>query len=331
LNVCVTGGAGFIGRHLVRALLGRGDHVTVLTRNPGSGPEHAKVFEGDLLGPVGRLADFIGNADVIYHCAGEVKDRASMHRVHVDGTRNLLDAAAAVALRSGKPIHWVQLSSVGAYGPPAGRARDERWVTEQSATSPAGDYETTKTLADELVRDCCRSNDGLTATILRPSNVFGPGMTNQSLFALMRMIKSGKFFYIGSRRSVATYIHVDDVVAALIAGATDARARGRVYNISNDCLLTEIVDALADAMKVARPRWCVPEAPLRAIVRLANGLVNIPLTDERISALVKRTHYSTELIRQELGWAPKRYVPEAMVELYGSLNSSAAGPNAAGS
>lgn len=312
---CVTGGTGFIGSSLVAALRAERMQVRVLSRRSLNMPE-VEPFCGDLLANPSILADFVRGADVVYHCAGEVKDESRMRPLHIDGTAALLDAVCSCINETGRPVRWVQLSSVGAYGPLRQYRNVEHWVTEESPEEPIGEYEVTKTLSDRLVAHRVRTEPRLTAVILRPSNVFGPRMSNQSVRSLMRMVERGYFFYIGRHDSVATYIHVEDVVRALLACGSDPRAGGRIYNLSNDCTLSSMIDALAEAMGVRRPMRHMPEAPLRLLVKAAGKLVRLPLTDERIDALTRRIHYPAARLQAELGFVPTVPVPQGMADFY---------------
>lgn len=316
MKVCVTGGAGFIGQKLVDNLEAKGSNINILTRVKKSSTLQKKYFVADLVDKSTSLEGFLDGVSVIYHCAGEIKNTALMHALHVGGTARLLEAVSKQIKATKKPIHWVQLSSVGAYGPPSGTANEQRVVTEITPCSPLGKYEITKTLADELVRQFAETEPLFSYTILRPSNVVGASMSNQSLHALVHMIKKRLFFYIGSRTAVATYIHVDDVVTALILCGNDLRARGQVFNLSNDCALSEIVYAVAQASEVKAPSLCVPEIPLRFLVKLISWLAHIPLTQERIDALVRRTYYPATKIKETLGFVPQYAIPCAVASMF---------------
>lgn len=315
MKVFVTGGNGFIGRRLVTLLTAQGYSVSVLTRHPKADfPSEVKLVVGDL--SVAGVTDhaMLSVCDVIFHCAGEIKNAALMRGVHVDGTRMLLKSACRAAEDRGKPLHWVQLSSVGAYGPPQGRANAERVVTESTPEAPTGEYEITKTESDRLVVEAAKSGT-LTFSILRPSNVFGPEMPNQSLRSLIRTVQRGMFFYIGRPDAIATYVHVDDVVAALLKCGTDARAQGQIYNLSSDCPLKELIRGIATAAGVRSPRIRLPESLMRTIVWVFAGNVSLPLSQERINALVSRTKYPTTKVEHELNFKSLRYVPDAIREL----------------
>jgi nucleoside-diphosphate-sugar epimerase len=155
----------------------------------------------------------------------------------------------------------------------------------------------------------------MTCSIVRPSNVFGASMPNPSLRSLGAMVRRGLFFYIGRAGAVATYVHVDDVVATLLCCGTDPRARGETFNLSNDCLLEEMVGGMASAFGVRKPSLRLPEPFVRSGVYLAAKIAPIPLTQARIDALVARTRYPCLKLEQKLGFAPRLSVPDSIGEL----------------
>lgn len=182
--IAITGGSGFIGRRLVSRHLSRQDEVRVLTRRKTETRKLLRgvsCWEGDLT-KKDTLRSFVNGVDILYHCAGEIRDEQKMYAVHVEGTKNLSEAAA------GRIRHWVQLSSVGAYG---FCQRDV--ITEGMPPNPSGNYEMTKAISDHIVTDKA-SKDAFSYSILRPSIVYGPDMPNQSLFQMIAMIKKGLFF-----------------------------------------------------------------------------------------------------------------------------------------
>jgi len=123
--VAVTGGSGFIGKRLVERLIERGDTVRLLTRGPVLPEIHPllEIHQCDLvMTSVGKLSSILDGVDVLYHCAGQLTDKQAMRALHVDATRMLVEAA------SQRIDHWVQLSSVGVYGPVHQGAIDEEKV-----------------------------------------------------------------------------------------------------------------------------------------------------------------------------------------------------------
>ncbi len=321
MKVLVTGGAGFIGHRLVQALLQAGHHVRLITRK-----EHAaeaflahdgslEAIRLDLLRFKESDTDVFAGCDVVFNCAGEVRDESLMQALHVDATSRLIEACRSVALSEGRGIHWVQLSSVGAYGPVTGQANRQRTVTEHSQLNPVGEYERTKTEADRSVEDAAEPGV-FSYCILRPSNVYGAGMPNDSIRQWGRMIQKRLFFYVGDADSVATYVHVDDVVEALLLCGFDERARNRIYNISNDCYQTEVVEGIAAAVGAAPPRVRLPESWLRAVSTVFASIHRFPVTSSRVDALVARTRYPVDKLRTELGFSPSRSVPETISEVF---------------
>lgn len=290
MHVGITGGSGFIGSALAQRHVGAGDAVRCLTRGSGSRAHRGvRLVEGDLTTPDERLARFADGLDVLYHCAGEVIDEGRMHAVNIQGTRVLLEAAG------GRIGRWVQLSSAGVYG------RHQRGViSEETVLNPRGTYEATKAEADTLVMQAGRSGQIASFAVLRPSIVFGPGMRNQSVVQMIRTIDRGLFFFIGNRGASANYVHVSNVVDALLLCATSPEAHGRVYNLSDWCTVEEFAGAIADALGRARPRVRLPERLVRRAVRLAGRMTALPLTESRIDALVTRGRYSIERIQREL-------------------------------
>ncbi|TAK90616.1 MAG: NAD-dependent epimerase/dehydratase family protein [Burkholderiaceae bacterium] len=324
LKVCVTGASGFIGRRLVERLCVAGFSVRVISRRTDhSWPVGVEVLQGDLSDPHCPVTQLVKDCAVVFHCAGEIRNVSTMRGLHVEGTRRLLTAALNEARRNGKPLHWVQLSSVGVYGPPSGAANAERVVTEDSPLNPVGEYEITKLLSDALVLEAC-TTDGLTCSIVRPSNVFGANLPpGHSLHALANAVKRGAFFFIGKPNAVATYVHVDDVVELLCQCATDVRARNKVFNLSNDCLLEEMIAAIALAQGKTKAPLRLPEFLARLAAHVFGGIFNLPLTQKRIGALVSRTHYPCDKLARELGFTPRRNIPLTMREItYNQTDSS---------
>lgn len=315
MSICVTGGSGFIGQRLVHRLSAEGYQVRILTRTRKATVSDNQYFVADLIDGNVTLKDFLCGVRTIYHCAGEVVSKKLMYDLHVKGTARLLEALRREIELTKKPVHWVQLSSVGAYGNPNFLKNEKHIITETTPHSPMGEYEVTKTLSDELIMQLAKIEPLFTYTILRPSNVIGPAMPNQSMNAMIGIIKQRLFFYIGSRDAVATYIHLDDVVEALLLCGADLRARGQIFNLSNDCLLSEIVDAVSQASNVKSPTLCVPEKPLRLLVKLISSLTSIPLTQARIDSLVRYRFYPHAKIEQVLGFVPKHDIPDAIASM----------------
>lgn len=319
MQVCVTGANGFIGRYLVEALLHHGYTVRVLTREAGNiFPVSTQVIVGDLTKPDCPLDQFMNGCDILFHCAGEVRDVKFMRLLHVEGTKRLIKSVEHEYARSARKIHWVQLSSVGAYGPPISEPQTVRVITENTSTNPSNEYEISKTISDELVTQAGRG-ESMTYTILRPSNVFGTKMTNQSLRRLIQMVKRKQFFYVGKPGAVTTYVHVNDVVSALVICGVNPCASGQIYNLSSDCVLEELVKYIALCIGVQEPRLRIPAPLVRISLRLLSvflaSWVHVPSTN----VLVLRTRYPADRIQTELGFEFLRPMPNGVKDMVTEL------------
>jgi nucleoside-diphosphate-sugar epimerase len=316
MNVAITGGTGFVGRSLVLRHLASGDSVRLLSRRPSNEtdfPDAVKVYSGDLVsaGNSALLACFVEGADVVYHCADEITHASRMRTLHIDGTRNLVQAA------KGNIGRWVQLSSVGAYGP-----YRRGVVTEETPLRPAGVYETSKAESDQVVQQAAE-HGAFSCTVLRPSIVFGPGMRNRSLGQMIGMIARRLFFFIGPKGASANYIFLDNVIEALVRCGRMAVAKGRVYNLSDHRAIEEFVAFIADSLGNSRPSLRVPEGPARLAARTLGKLPGFPLTVSRVDALTTRVVYPATRIEKELGYVHAVTMEDALSLLVGRWKVSA--------
>jgi len=301
--VAVTGGTGFIGKKLIHRLFEQGDEVRVLSRTDDINSfDGVKYYKGDLREQA-SLTGFLDGVDILYHCAGQLTNEAAMRSLHVAGTQNLIDAAA------GKIKHWVQLSSVGVYGPVS-----EGTITEESPLNPVGEYEITKAESDDIVLTAAKQG-GFSCTILRPSNVFGVDMSNQSLFAMISMIDRGLFFFVGREGASANYIHVDNVVEGLFVCGSMPEAKGRIYNLSDHCSMEDMVNIIAIALNRQSPKFYLPELPVRWVAGLMGRVPQFPLNLARVDALTNRSVYSIERIQSELAYVHKTTMQDGMQQL----------------
>jgi len=284
--IAITGGTGFIGKFLVKKYLSKGHQVRILSRKALPKNKKYEVFIGDLTNPKVELSGFLEGVDILYHCAGEVSNESIMKELHVNGTNRLINQA------HGRVKRWVQLSSVGAYG-----ICRSGVITEESLEQPNNVYETSKTISDILVKD-----SGIPYTILRPSNVFGKGMTNQSLYKLFSMIKKGIFFYIGKKGATLNYIHVNDVVNALINCGESTNAIGEVFNISQTITIEKLSYSIMEELDIERKFLRFPEWLIRMIVFIFRVMPTFPLKSSRIDALTGMCIYNSNKIQKLLGF-----------------------------
>jgi dihydroflavonol-4-reductase len=172
MTTLVTGGTGFIGSHLVRALLARGEQVRCLARR-GSRRDNLEGLEveiaiGDLCDP-STLRPAVAGCDAVYHCAADyrlyARDPDEIYAVNVEGTRCILRAAADAGVR-----RIVYTSSVGALGlEPDGKPASE--ATPVTLERMIGHYKRSKFLGERVAEEIAR--EGAPVVIVNPSTPVG--------------------------------------------------------------------------------------------------------------------------------------------------------------
>jgi nucleoside-diphosphate-sugar epimerase len=268
-------------------------------------PAAIEVFVGDISEREPRQFDaFLKGADLLFHCATQMSDENTMLRTNVVGTAHLITAA------QGRVKRWVQLSSVGVYG-----LHRFGEVREDAAMNPGSTYERTKAEADRLIVKAA-IDGAFECTILRPSIVFGSGMSNRSLRQLAEMVRSGLFFFIGPSGASANYVPVDNVVDALLLCGAHPAAAGRTYNLSDWATMEDFIAAMADALGVPVPHWRSPLVPVRSLAHLTEWIPGNPLTVARVDALTGRARYPIDRIMMELGYRHRQTLPEALNAMF---------------
>jgi dihydroflavonol-4-reductase len=303
MRIAITGGTGFIGRHLVEHLLERGEKVRVLTRRADLvrrlwATPNVEPWVGDLTVPE-TLGDFAMNARVVYHLAGEIRDATRFHQVNVTGTKNLLKVCRHQELE-----RFVYLSSTGVMG-----ASGTGIINESMPCHPQSDYEKSK-YAGEMEAVAASKKLQTPVTILRPPNVFGEGRRqNGDLWlAWLRAIQKGRFRFFGRGNPVANYVYVGDVVRGCLLVTERKEAVGGVYIVSDPCSLRDFVSSAAQFLGVETPGtlpiWLgyALAVVLEGVGRMAG--FSPPLTVNRVRALTNRLSYSSEKLRKELGFTP---------------------------
>jgi len=301
--ICFTGATGFVGSKLLDKLIEIGCNIKVLTRNKNARlSKNIKTYVGDLADQNCNLSAFIKDCDIFFNCAGEKNNHTKMRSLHVNGTQNLLNNLRHEAVISNKKIHWIQLSSCGAYGsPPKENFEVRRIITESSETKPTNEYERTKTESDELVIKAS-ADQLILYTILRPSNIIANIGKDTSINKLIKLLNLGFFFFIGKKDAIATYVHLDDVVNALVEIACNPNSKNEIFNLSSDCSWESLIQEILKKKKVKvlpiRIPYKLLKLPLIFLRFLIGRFIHIPL----FSALVMRTSYPSLKIEKNLNF-----------------------------
>ena len=239
-RVLVTGGAGFIGRRLVRALMAEGHEVTVADLRAFPDPDVRSV-KGDLCDPGVPERAVRPGTDVIIHLAAvtsvlaSVNDPVSTHRLNVDVTARLLELArehdaATFLLASTNAVTGNVGSSV---------------ISEQTVLRPLTPYGATKA-AGEMLLGAYANCYGMTGAALRFSNVYGPGMSEKDSFVprLMRAARDGDGVQVrGDGTMMRDLVHVDDVVQGVLAAWRARHTGPLILGSGHSVSVNEMVDA----------------------------------------------------------------------------------------
>ena len=248
MKCCVVGGAGFIGSHLVDALLARGDQVVVIdnlsTGNEANLDRRALFEECDINDPM--VADIFDDEqfDYVFHLAAQINLRHSLKHPAQDAEINILGSLNLLENCVRTKVKRVIFSSTGGaiYDPEVSLP----W-TETSPTNPQSPYGIAK-LTVERYLDFFKRQYNLPSTILRYSNVYGPrqdakGEAGVVAIFMERALKGEPLIIFGDGSQTRDFIYVDDVVQANLL-AMDKGLDG-IYNVSSDYQVS-ILDLAAD-------------------------------------------------------------------------------------
>ena len=319
MKALVTGANGFTGSHLVRLLLAQGHSVTGFVRKSS---DLSRLADCNITLAYGDISDSdalkaaIAGADTVFHTAAYVElgivNEAQMHRVNVEGTRAVLEAAKAAGVQK-----MVYCSTIGVFGDTGGQVVSETFKRTQTGFSSA--YDRTKYEAQQLVDQFAK--EGLPVVSLLPSGIFG---SDDPHFGpvMKQFLKGGLKLWAGGDR-ITGIVHVDDLATAMILAAERGKP-GEHYIISAGDLSTrEMFGIFSQETGIKVPA----EAP-RFIVRLAGNLLDPigrffswqpPLSRERVHYVYDRcVRVDAGKARQELGWQP-RSVEETLRQIVKSI------------
>ncbi len=266
----VTGGAGFIGSHLVRALLKRGDKVRVLDNfstgkweNLDAVSADVEIIEADLRDTDAVAASLV-NVDMVFHQAAFVSVPLSMETpstcfdVNIRGTESLLEAARKAGVQ-----RVVFASSAAVYGESEAMPLDE-----ETPLRPMSPYAVSKRV-NEIYAQLYTRSLGLGVTALRYFNVFGPRQAPDTAYAaaipiFIRQMLDGKAVTIyGDGGQTRDLIFVGDVVRANLMAASSDAAAGGIFNIctGRETGILDLIESLFNIFPNApRPIFDAPRA-----------------------------------------------------------------------
>ena len=262
MNYLVTGGAGFIGSHIVESLLGQGHHVRVLdnfsTGKRENIEELARRFDGDWLevleGDVrdaSRVGEAVRGVDIIFHEAAFVSVPQSMDEpqncfdINISGTSLLFDAARKAGVKRA-----VVASSAAVYGD-----ADALPLVEETPLQPKSPYAVSKRVK-EMYAELFTGAFGFEVVALRYFNVYGPRQRPDSMYAAAvpifarRLLDNKAVTIFGDGGQTRDLINVRDVVRANLIASEHPHAAGKVFNVCTgvETRLLDLLDVMYELL-----------------------------------------------------------------------------------
>ncbi len=265
MKALVTGGTGFIGSHLVEALLKRGFEVRCLVRDPGrlrwlAGLD-VEIVRGDTAATAG-LSAAVSGVDYIFHAAGITKAAKprDYYLINAQGTGNLLSAVR----EGGRVKKFVLVSSQAAAGP----SREGIPRREEDEPAPVSDYGRSKLLAE---RHALALKDKLNIAIVRPTSVYGP--RDRDIFAFFGMVNKGFRTAFFEKRQLSV-CYVSDIVEGTINAALEDTKSGEAFFLAHPDVMDwdSIGEAMACALGVKARRLLIPVPLMGAVALCAEAL-----------------------------------------------------------
>lgn len=311
--VLVTGGRGFIGRHVVSRFAGAGFRVRVLTRDPEASEPAAgesEAVQGDVRDrkDVGRAVE---GSHLVVHLASDFHTAgaslAESRAVNVNGMMNVLEAARERGVE-----RVVHCSTIGVHG-----SLDTVPGDEDSPLKPDDvPYELTKAEAERELWAFHRRT-GLAVSALRPTGVYGPG--DLRLLKLFRMVDRGRFVMVGKGDALTHLVYVKDLADAFYQAAHRPEALGEAFIIGGPSYLPirDFVGSVVRALDAPPPRVRLPLAPLKVAAVLCEVAcrpfgIEPPLHRRRLGFFTSNRAFSIDKARHLLGWEPATPLPEGL-------------------
>ncbi len=273
MRVAVTGGAGFIGSHVIEALVARGDEVVCIEREGASKQwlrDLPMEFRTHGLSNGRELTDALDGVDLVFHLAGLTQARrvSDYYAVNTEGTARVLQAAA----RHGAAAPRVVLaSSLAAVGP----CRRGQPLSLDSVPRPLSHYGHSKLLAEVMMHAYA---DRVPGVILRLTSVYGP--RERAVLMFFKLVQRGIALTIGGWDREVTLLYVGDLVNALLAAGSIGRAVGRTYYVAHPTPLTwrDFANAVS---------WELERRPV--LVSVPQSIARIVAVGAELGAFVRRT------------------------------------------
>lgn len=317
MTTLVTGASGFIGSAVVRALLQAGHDVRVLLRPQSNRTNIEGVSVATVTGDLAdrtSLARAVAGCDALFHVAADyriwVPDPDHIYRVNVDGTRELMLAAADAGVS--RIVYTSSVATLGLNGD--GSPADED--TPATIADMVGHYKRSKFLAEQAVHELFE-RAGLPVVIVNPSAPVGPRD--------IRPTPTGRLILDAARGRMPAYVdtglnlvHVDDVAVGHVLAFERGRIGERYILGGENMSLREILQVIAEISGKHAPRLRVPHSVVLPLAYLCETWARLSgaepwITVDGVRLSKKYMYFSTNKAERELGF-DARPVRQALVD-----------------
>lgn len=264
MNILITGATGFVGKWLTKDLIKEGHTVRIIHRKSSDLSFFKNLNVETILGDVTdkeSLVNALKGIDVVFHLAGVIgyskAMRKQMDKVNVQGTRNIVDAC----IENGNIQRLIHMSSVVAVG----ASTTPTALNEESSFNISHlnlGYFETKRMAEDIIREAVHHKK-LSAVMVNPSTIYGPGDSEKSSRKVQLKVLQGKFpFYTPGGVSI---VHIEDVIYCL-KQAWKIGEDGERYIVSGENItIKNLFEIIAEIGKVEPPKIALPKLAIRII------------------------------------------------------------------
>lgn len=345
MRALVTGGGGFLGQHLVRALLARGVEVRVLSRGRYPALERlgAECLSGDVCDP-DLVARAVKHVDSVFHTAARVGywgSLAEFEATNVGGTLNVIEAAcrAGASRLVFTSSASVVIGDRGRPWDPPGRGSwlegaDESLPYPRRHLTP---YSASKAKAEALVL-AANGRQGLVTCAIRPHFIFGPA-DQQVVPRILERARKGTLVRVGDGTNKVDVTYVDNAVDAhLLAhdalGRGDSPVAGQAYFIGQErpVLVWEFIDAIVRGFGERPIEKRVPLGPAYLLGAGVEGLWRLlgvrgepPITRSSVVTLGTSHWFRHDKARRDFGYAPRVTLEEGLARLFAAEGARSGG------
>ena len=290
MNILVTGGAGFIGKYLVKSLLEKGNSVTIFDDFSNSTKESissliemgVKIIEGDITKPL-EIINAVKDHEIVIHLAAKISVSESIsnplqtYRVNVEGTKNILTACEKNNVKK-----LIAASSAAVYG----EGNPNVKLTEEAELKPISPYGQSKVKMESVIKEFESKHD-INCIMLRFFNIYGVGQTSEYagvITKFLERIAHGKSLEIfGDGLQTRDFVAIDDIISSINDGILNGKSG--TYNIGNGKSST--IKDLAELM-----------------ISISGKRLEITYTDS-LKGDIRNSQADISLAKKEIKYSPK--------------------------